>query len=150
MNNLIEHMPAIVLRAAQLNCTVIGVLDNVILCHRGDNTFITWRVGIYEAGIDFVSGCYDMTQGAGNKNLIARALGEQPVINTYQVWSPDHVMMTAEGSGNAETHAELVAIEESTGYSYSSVVTTDDIDSIVNAVQNEFNGDLQYHLMESA
>lgn len=66
-------------------------------------------------------------------------------IKTYQVWSRDHVAMIA--NVTVDTHAELLAVEESTGYSYSSFVTTDDIGSIVDAVNNEFNGDLQYHLV---
>ena len=69
-------------------------------------------------------------------------------VKTYQVWHPDHVAMYADSS--ADTYEELVAVEAHTDCSFSSFITTDDIDSIVNAVQNEFNGDLQYHLMESA
>lgn len=149
MNNLILDIDSVKARAEDLRCDVISILDNFILCHRiKDHTFITWRVGINDGCANFIDGHYDMTQGAANKNLIERAFGEQPVVNTYQVWNSDHIAtLTGQGVNN---HAELVALEESTGYGYSSFVTTDDIDSIVNAVQNEFNGDLQYHLMESA
>ena len=66
-------------------------------------------------------------------------------VKTYQVWHPDHVAMYADSS--ADTYEELVAVEAHTDCSFSSFITTDDIDSIVNAVQNEFNGDLQYHLV---
>ncbi len=63
-------------------------------------------------------------------------------IKTYQVWSREHVAMI--GNVTIDNHAELVAFEESTNYSYSSFVTTDDIEAFVDAVNNEFNGDLQY------
>jgi hypothetical protein len=73
-------------------------------------------------------------------------------IKTYQVWNREHVACVAdipEGYG-ADTYEELLALEEVTGYSYSSFITTDDIDSVSGAVQNEWNGDLQYQLLESA
>ena len=144
MSNLIIHMAAISARAAQLNCKVIGVLDNVILCQRGDNTFITWRVGVYAAGIDFTSGCYDMTQGAANKNLIERALGEQPApVKTYVVWSA----YKAEG---CNTYEELLALEKETDCSISSIIVTHDIEQFETAVLNEWDGDLLYHLLEDA
>ena len=71
---------------------------------------------------------------------------------TYQVWNSEHVSCVAdipEGYG-ADTYEELLALEEVTGYSYSSFITTDDIDSISNAIQNEWNGDLKYHLVGDA
>ncbi len=73
--------------------------------------------------------------------MIGIYLPSNPV-KTYQVWSRDHVAMI--GNVTIETHAELVAFEELTNYSYSSFVTTDDIEAFVDAVNNEFNGDLQY------
>ena len=69
-------------------------------------------------------------------------------VKTYQVWHPDHVAMYADSS--ADTYEELVAVEAHTDCSFSSFITTDDIDGIVSAVQNEFNGDLQYHLVSGA
>lgn len=73
MINLIDNMALVTARAAQLNCTVIAVLENVILCHRSDNTYITWRVGIHAQGAEFISGCYDMDKDGGQSNLIERA-----------------------------------------------------------------------------
>jgi hypothetical protein len=66
-------MQAITNRALMLRCQVVGMLDNVVLCHRDDNTFITWRVSVHNGMADFISGCYDMTQAAGRANLIERA-----------------------------------------------------------------------------
>ncbi len=68
--------------------------------------------------------------------------------NTYQVWSSGHIAMNADV--DVTTYEELLAYEESTGYSYSSFVTTDDIQAFVEAVLNEFNGELSYHLVEVA
>lgn len=68
-------------------------------------------------------------------------------VKTYQVWCVEHVDTIA--GVRVNNHAELVALEESTGYGYSSIVTTDDIEAFVTAVQNEFNGDLEYHLVET-
>ena len=73
-------------------------------------------------------------------------------IKTYQVWNKEHVECVAdipEGYG-AATYEELLALEEVTGYSFSSFITTNDIDSIVTAVQNEWNGDLQYQLISGS
>ncbi len=72
-NSIIENMPAVIMRARALNCTVVAVLDNVILCHRSDNTFITWRARIYGDEAEFISGCYDMTADAARSNLLDRA-----------------------------------------------------------------------------
>lgn len=71
-NLIIDNMLAVTYRAAELECLVVAVIDNVILCHRADNTFITWRVGVYEQGVEFISGCYDMSQRDGLNNLIER------------------------------------------------------------------------------
>lgn len=67
---------AITARAAQLNCTVLSCLSNVILCHRGDDTYITWRVSVTDGKADFISGCYDMSLEAARRNVIARAWGD--------------------------------------------------------------------------
>ena len=136
-------------RAAGLQCKVIAVFDNVILCERStDNTFITWRVAIYCGGVDFTSGCYDMTQAQGNQSLIERALGEQPApVKSYTVWNPEHVACVSDipEGHSADTYEDLMALEEVTGYSYSSHITTDDIDSVINAIQNECNACMEYH-----
>ena len=78
-NSLIEHMDAVTARAAQLNCTVVAVANDVILCHGGGNTFITWQVLLLHnyKGVpfnaDFIDGHYDMTADAAQSNLIDRA-----------------------------------------------------------------------------
>lgn len=76
-NSIIENMASVRAAARRLNCTVVAVLDNVILCHRSDNTFITWRcriVGGFAAErAEFISGCYDMTADAARSNLLDRA-----------------------------------------------------------------------------
>jgi len=68
--------------------------------------------------------------------------------NTYQVWNKDHVAMYADVT--VDNWEELVKVEEDTGNSFSSFITTDDIESVVTAVQNEWNGDLEYHLIGGA
>ncbi len=67
----------------------------------------------------------------------------KPQVHTYMVWSSG----MADG---CDTYAKLTAYEGQTGFSYSSEVTTDNIDAFVEAINNEFNGELLYHLMESA
>ena len=75
-NSIIENIEAVRIRAEELNCNVLAVLGNVILCHRSDNTFITWRCSIYEGNkAEFISGCYDMTADVAGKNLVERAHG---------------------------------------------------------------------------
>lgn len=136
------NIDAVKARAAQLNCKVIGVLGNVILCHRADNTFITWRVSV-GAGVgntvDFISGCYDMAQGPANDNLIERAMGEQPApLLSYTVWS-------ASKAGGASTIEELRAYEVQELGAVSSDIETHDIDALIAAVYNETDIDLLYH-----
>ncbi len=76
-NPLLAHFSLVRIRASELGCTVQAVLGNVILCSRkGDDTFITWRATIYNSNqVEFISGCYDMTQRQGEHNLIERSLG---------------------------------------------------------------------------
>ena len=78
-NSLIENMELVRARAAQLDCTVVAVIDRIILCRRADNTFITWRAAVYiddekngAIDVEFISGCYDMTAATGTANLIER------------------------------------------------------------------------------
>lgn len=63
-------------------------------------------------------------------------------VQTFTVW-------TSAKADGCDTYEELIAYEESTGYGYSSQVTTDDIEAIVDCVNNELDGELLYHL-ESA
>ena len=65
----------------------------------------------------------------------------------YIVWCSEHVAtLTGKCCG---TYEELKEIELD-GYSYSSWITTDDIEGIVDAVNNEFNGELLYQLRSEA
>ena len=73
-NKIIGAMPKVLIQARRLNCTVVAVLGAIILCQRDDLTFITWRVGVYDEGVEFISGCYDMSKQAGRDNLIERSL----------------------------------------------------------------------------
>lgn len=74
------------------------------------------------------------------EDVIAARIKKQ--VKTYQVWSSDHANMYSES--RIDCYADLVAAELAEQCSYSSFITTDDIESIVNAVQNEWNGDLLY------
>lgn len=74
-NPILSNMCLVKIRAAQLNCTVQAVLGNVILCNRNsDDTFITWRCHVYDnSKVEFISGCYDMTELTGWLNFMDRA-----------------------------------------------------------------------------
>lgn len=79
INRVIEGMPLVIARAKQLRCKVVAVTGNVILCHRDDDTCITWKCyiqlnehdGLHYAIFD--SGHYDLTQEQGRNSLLARA-----------------------------------------------------------------------------
>jgi len=64
-------------------------------------------------------------------------------VKTFTVW-------TANKADGCTTYDELMAYEEKTGYGYSSQVTTDDIEAIVDAVNNELDGELLYHLEDAS
>lgn len=89
INRILENMALVTKRAAELNCTVVAVLNNVILCHRkSDDTYITWRCYIrlfrmpatttttLEAIFD--AGDYDMNLETGKNNLILRSNWTRP------------------------------------------------------------------------
>ena len=84
INRILLNMALVEARAKELNCTVIAVLNNVILCYRGDDSYITWKCYVqrntdnknnlevtYRAVFD--SGDYDMTLEAGRASLMSRA-----------------------------------------------------------------------------
>ena len=79
INRVLLNMALVEARASGLNCTVIAVLNNVILCHRSDNTYVTWKCSIQHAGTAityravFDSGDYDMTLESGRESLMVRA-----------------------------------------------------------------------------
>lgn len=62
-----------------------------------------------------------------------------PVLQTYIVWNIQRT--------ECDTYAELLALEESTGYGYSSEVHTDDIQGVIDAVDNETDAGLGYALV---
>lgn len=63
-------------------------------------------------------------------------------IKSYCVWNQGHVAMYG---GDSSTYGDLVEFEAEQQASFSSVVTTDDIGAFVDAITNEFNGELSYH-----
>lgn len=90
-----------------------------------------------EFGISFVS-----------SELFDTLTGVYPVrikqqVQTFTVW-------TSAKADGCTTYEELMAYEKSTGYGYSSQVTTDNIDGIVEAVNNELDGELLYHLEDAS
>lgn len=60
-------------------------------------------------------------------------------VQTFTVW-------TSAKADGCDTYEELLAYEKATGYGYSSQVTTNDIEGIVDAINNELDGELLYHL----
>ena len=74
-NSTIRHMPQVIETARRLDCEVVAVLENFIMCRRvRDNTYITWRVAVMaDVPAVFSSGDYDMTADAAQSNLIDRA-----------------------------------------------------------------------------
>ena len=91
-NEILENIALFSERAERLNCTIIAVLNNVILCRRSDNTYITLRARVYiddqkngEVFAEFISGCYDMTADAAQVNLIERAFNNAANSGYYLV-----------------------------------------------------------------
>ena len=72
-NPTITNIAAVAARADQLNCKVVAIIGSIILCHRADNTYITWAVQASESNAVFNCGDYDMSKQAGLKNLAIRA-----------------------------------------------------------------------------
>ena len=58
----------------------------------------------------------------------------------YTIWS--------ENKAGASTYAELLKVEKDSGYSYSSEIIVDDIESVMAAIYNETDHDLQYHRVD--
>lgn len=61
------------------------------------------------------------------------------MLNTYQVWNTQRT--------ECDTYAELLTLELD-GYSHSSFVTTNDIEGIINAIQNETDAGMSYELIK--
>ncbi|KAA1254773.1 hypothetical protein F0M16_10930 [Vibrio cholerae] len=64
-------------------------------------------------------------------------------VKTYVVWNPSHV---ASVSGEScDTYQELLELEASTGYSFSSIVEVPDIEQVINAILSEsYVSDMKY------
>ncbi|MCR4535509.1 hypothetical protein [Shewanella xiamenensis] len=62
-------------------------------------------------------------------------------MNKYLIWNPAKV---SSYGGKADNYEELIQTEEEQECSWSSIVTTDDIGSIVIAIQNECDVDICY------
>ncbi len=81
INRILENMTLATKRAAELNCTIVAVLNNVILCHRkGDDSYITWKCYIQRCSFNdlkfkaiFDAGDYDMDLKTGQNSLISRS-----------------------------------------------------------------------------
>jgi len=73
INHTIEYMDVVKARAAELGCTVVAAAEDVVMCHRSDGTFITWRVMVRGEQAQFISGCYDMDADGAQSNFIERA-----------------------------------------------------------------------------
>lgn len=61
------------------------------------------------------------------------------MLKTYIVWNVEGV--------ECETYAELVALESTGTYSYSSRIETHDIEALVKMLMNEFNATMAYQLI---
>ena len=73
MNTLLTKTSEICTRATELSSYVVDILDNVVLCKRADDTYITWQMGFNNGSIDFYWGHYDMDEQNGRDSLIARS-----------------------------------------------------------------------------
>lgn len=64
----------------------------------------------------------------------------------YIIWNPEHIQMTTavKITGDIKTVEGLVAVEAEEDCSWSSDVSTDNIEGIVQAVLNETNADVQW------
>ena len=79
MKTLIHNLDLITKRANILRCTVVALLNTTVLCHRNDNTYITWKVSIVPSIVGrparavFDSGDYDMDAVHGQQSLVSRS-----------------------------------------------------------------------------
>lgn len=62
-------------------------------------------------------------------------------LNKYLIWNPAKV---SSYGGKADNYEELIQTEEEQVCSWSSIINTDDIESIVIAIQNECDVDIFY------
>lgn len=77
---------------------------------------------------------------------LTRLMPQQPNdsvenINKYLIWNPAKVSLYG---GKADNYEELIQTEEEQECSWSSIINTDDIESIVIAIQNECDVNICY------
>ena len=65
----------------------------------------------------------------------------------YIIWNPDKIAMESTESLDFSLYSSLLAVEEATGFSWSSSITVAEgtIDSVINGVLNEADCTLEYH-----
>lgn len=80
INRVLDDLTLVKTATNKLECTVVSVLANVILCYRPkDDSYITWKVSIqatnHIGGKKAVlsSGDYDMSWEQGKASIINRA-----------------------------------------------------------------------------
>jgi len=98
----------------------------------------------YTKLLELTQACAYYLEGTDNEDPVAlvaylQALKPTPELPTYIVWNIQRT--------GCATYAELLAIEEDTGYSYSSEVRTDYIQGVIEAVNNETDAGLGYALL---
>lgn len=69
-------------------------------------------------------------------------------IKQYVIWNPEKLSMDCNLSSDSTTLEGLFEAEKTTGYNYSSIVTTDDIDALIDAIINETDTTLGYATLE--
>jgi hypothetical protein len=72
-NPTLINADKVIARATILNCEVVDILANYVLCKRKDDTYITWAVGVHGIKAELYWGHYDMTEAQGYRSLVARA-----------------------------------------------------------------------------
>ena len=98
----------------------------------------------YQKLLELTQACAYYLEGTDNEDPVAlvaylESLKPRPApVPVYIVWNIQNT--------ECDTYAELLAYEALTGYSYSSGITTDDINGVINAVLNETNATLGYAL----
>ena len=66
---------------------------------------------------------------------------KESTMRQYLLWNPAKVALH---NGNADTYEELLQTELEQDCSWSSLISTDDIEAIVTAIQNECDVDISY------
>ena len=69
-------------------------------------------------------------------------------MRSYMVWNPEFIANSSHTNLPTTTYKELLAVEAYEDCSWSSVVNTDDIESVITMAQNECNASLEYHQLK--